>query len=101
MRILVTAHQFLPEHSTGTEVLTFQVSQELKRRGHEVRVIAALPIKKAPRPDEYFDHYVYQGLDVHRYHHRQGMPVGKQSNIVELEYDNHLFADWLRNFIGD
>ena len=101
MRILLTAHQFLPDHSTGTEVLTCQVGKELKRLGHEVRVIAALPMKNAPKPDVYFDHYVYQGLEVYRYYHRQGMPVGEQSNIVELEYSNQLFADWLRNFIGD
>ena len=100
MRILLTAHQFLPDHSTGTEVLTCQVGKELKRLGHEVRVIAALPMKNAPKPDVYFDHYVYQGLEVYRYYHRQGMPVGEQSNIVELEYSNQLFADWLRNFIG-
>ena len=101
MRILLTAHQFLPDHSTGTEVLTFQVGKELKRLGHEVRVIAALPMKKAPKPDEYFDHYVYKGLDVYRYHHRQSMPVGGQSNIVQLEHDNRLFADWLRDFLDD
>ncbi len=43
MKILLTAHQFLPEFSSGTEVLTYEVATELIRLGHEVRVLTGWP----------------------------------------------------------
>ena len=101
MRILLTVHQFLPDHTTGTEVLTFQVARELKKSGHEVRIVTGYPMKRVPESNKRFDQYEYQGLQVERYYHQEGAAVGQQSNIVELEYHNHLFADWLRRFLDE
>ncbi len=101
VRILLTVHQFLPDHTTGTEVLTFQAARELERRGHEVRIVTGYPMKQAPASSKRFDQYEYQGLRVERYYHHEGTAIGRQSNIAELEYDNHLFSDWLRQYLGE
>lgn len=100
MRILLTAHRFLPDHTAGTEVLTFQVAKELERQGHEVRIVTSYPLKQTSECAARFDHYVYQGLEVDRYFHPVGATVGAQSNIVELEYENHFVADWLQQFLN-
>jgi glycosyltransferase involved in cell wall biosynthesis len=41
MRVLVVVHQFLPKNVAGTEVYTYRMAQELRRRGHEVRLLFA------------------------------------------------------------
>ena len=46
MKILLTVHQFVPEWTTGTEILTFSVSKELLRRGHHVVVFTGFPSEK-------------------------------------------------------
>ena len=101
MRILLTSHQFRPEHTTGTEILSSQVALELARRGHEVRIITGYPLKEPPTDGIRFDYYDYYGLPVARYFHQEGAAVGEQKNIAEIEYDNHLFADWLRIYLAD
>jgi glycosyltransferase involved in cell wall biosynthesis len=40
MRILYLTHRFPPDHFRGTEVYTFELAQEMKKRGHEVLVVA-------------------------------------------------------------
>lgn len=101
MRVLLTVHQFFPDHNTGTEVLTLQVASELSARGHEVRIITGYPLKSAPAEGRRFDRYCYQGLHVDRYFHHEGAPVGGQPNIAELEYDNHLVENWLRGLLSE
>jgi glycosyltransferase involved in cell wall biosynthesis len=99
MRILLTVHQFLPDHASGTEILTLHTAQELQRRGHEVSVFTGYPAKVPLRDDQRFDSYVYEGITVHRFLH-QHMPMGGQTNIVEMEYRNDLFGDHLRDFLA-
>lgn len=101
MRILLTVHQFFPEHTNGTEVLTHRVARELVQRGHEIRIITGYPVKQAPGAGSRFDQYEYRGLQVYRYFHQESATVGEQTNIAELEYDNHLFNNWLRQFLKD
>jgi hypothetical protein len=38
MKILLPVHFFLPEHSAGTEVYTYNLARALKDRGHEVEI---------------------------------------------------------------
>lgn len=38
MKILLPVHFFLPEHSAGTEVYTYNLARALKERGHEVEI---------------------------------------------------------------
>ena len=99
MRVLLTVHQFFPEHTTGTEVLTFEVARELVRRGHEVRLFTGHPLKAAPESGQLFDSYEYRGIQVERYYHHESAPVAGQSNIAELEYCNRLFEGRLRRLL--
>ncbi len=98
MRILLTVHQFLPEHASGTEILTLHTAQELQRRGHDVRIFTGYPAKVPLSDDQRFDSYEHEGLRVHRFLH-QHVTMGKQKNFVEMEYKNDLFGDHLRKFL--
>ncbi len=41
MKILMPVHFFLPDHSAGTEVYTYNLARALKERGHEVEVFCS------------------------------------------------------------
>ena len=41
MKILMPVHFFLPEHSAGTEVYTYNLARALKARGHEVEIFCS------------------------------------------------------------
>jgi glycosyltransferase involved in cell wall biosynthesis len=91
MKIIVTVHQFLPDHSSGTEVIALGIARELQGRGHEVVVVTGYPDPRPLRDEERFDRYTYEGLRVERFRHSPD-PMGDQSVVTELAYDNHLFA---------
>jgi glycosyltransferase involved in cell wall biosynthesis len=92
MRILLTVHQFLPDYSSGTEILTLHSALELKARGHEIQVMTALPAKEAIADRDRFDTYEYEGIAVTRFRHAH-VAMGGQTNIAELEYNNQLVAE--------
>ncbi len=98
MRILLTIHQFLPDHASGTEILTLHTAQELKRRGHQVEIFTGYPAKVPLTDAERFDSYEYGGLKIHRFNH-QHMPMGEQTNIIEMEYRNELFGNYFAKFL--
>jgi glycosyltransferase involved in cell wall biosynthesis len=100
VKILLTTHVFLPEHSAGTEILTFHSAKELQARGHEVEICTGFQAKPGLNDEQRFDDYEYEGLRVHRFHHDLS-PMGQQSNIVELEYDNHLCRQWFTRHLRD
>jgi glycosyltransferase involved in cell wall biosynthesis len=99
MRLLLTAHQFLPEHFSGTEILTYTTAVELQRRGHEVLVFTGSPAAAGLRDDQRFDSYVYKGLRVERFLHAF-VPMGGQSNVAEMEYDSHLVQRRFRDLLA-
>jgi len=98
MKFLLTVHQFLPNHSAGTEILTFKVAKELQNRGHEVAVFTGYPAQIPMKESERFDRYVYEGITVHRFYYAS-IPLGNQDNIIEAEYNNLFFADYLRQYL--
>ncbi len=98
MRIVLTAHQFLPEYSTGTEIITLGVARELIRRGHTVTVFTGFPAKVMLPDEERFDRYTYEGIPVERFLHAH-VPMGGQDNIVQAEYDNQLFYRAFKKFL--
>ncbi|MBE0575135.1 MAG: glycosyltransferase family 4 protein [Desulfuromonadales bacterium] len=100
MKILLTTHQFLPDHCSGTEVLTFETAKVLQRLGHEVLVFTGYPARKDLDDNERFDSYWYEGVFVTRFHHGR-VPMGGQSNIVEAEYNNQLFASFFRTYLKE
>lgn len=100
LKILLTVHQFFPEYFSGTEVLTFSVAKELKRRGHEVFVFTGFPAKTHMPDEERFDEYDIEGIRVFRFHHAY-VPMGGQAAVTEIEYDNNLTARYFARLVGD
>lgn len=98
MKVLLTTHVFLPEYSSGTEILTFNTAKELQRLGHEVEVCTGFPARPGLLDSERFDTYVYEGIPVHRFLHN-AMPMGDQTNVAEAEYNNLFFARWFGNYL--
>ncbi len=67
MRILYTTHQFLPEYSSGTEILTLSTAREMKERGHEVFILTGFPPRGEKGPAVFSDRYEYSGLTIDRF----------------------------------
>ncbi|QXI16350.1 glycosyltransferase [Pseudomonas hamedanensis] len=100
MKILLTVHQFFPEFSAGTEVLTLSVARELKSLGHEVRVFTGHPAEETLADDERFDQYRHDAILVDRFRHSYE-PMGDQTSKIEIGYDNHLAADYFRRLLEE
>lgn len=98
MKILLTVHQFLPDYSAGTEVLTHETAKELVRLGHEVSVLAGHPALQGFVDTERFENFEYDGIPIIRFHHSY-VPMGGQGNTTEAEYNNWLVAAFLRKFL--
>ena len=95
MRILYTTHQFLPDYSAGTEILTYSTAKEISKRGHEVRVVTGYPAKGAIEASNAFDHYEYDGIPVDRFFHSNTLSINSP-NPMEAEYNNLFCADFIR-----
>ena len=66
MKVLLTTHQFLPDYTSGTEILGFEVARELIRLGHDVRILTGWPASESFEPPAAYDEYQYEGIRVHR-----------------------------------
>jgi glycosyltransferase involved in cell wall biosynthesis len=99
MKILLTAHQFLPHFSSGTEIMTYEVAKELKSNGHQVSVFTCFPSHKPLHDEERFDRYVYEGIDVEVFNHNYA-PMGDQKNVMEMEYDNRLLGTYFKEYLA-
>jgi glycosyltransferase involved in cell wall biosynthesis len=104
MKILLTSHQFFPQYTAGTEVLTNSVARELIRRGHSVHVFTGHPSTVTMREEDRFDEYEHDGIHVYRFHHAY-VPMAGQQSMIEVGYDNHLASSYferlLENFKPD
>lgn len=100
MKFLLTTHQFLPEYSAGTEVLTASVARELRRRGHEVRVLTGFPGAADLREDKRLDEYTFEGIPVYRFQHAY-VPMGGERSMVALNFDNALAAKYFGQIADD
>jgi glycosyltransferase involved in cell wall biosynthesis len=98
MRIALTVHQFFPEYTSGTEVLTLGVARELRRRGHQVFVLTGHPESKRLVDEARFDDYEFDGIKVFRFHHGY-QPMGRQDIVTEVEYNNLLAAAYFAKII--
>jgi glycosyltransferase involved in cell wall biosynthesis len=99
VKILLTVHQFLPDYFSGTEILTYSVAKALQKRGHEVVVFTGHPARTQMPDDDRFDQYETDGIKVYRFHHAY-VPMGEQSTVTELEYDNQLTATYFVRLLG-
>ena len=100
MKILYTTHQFLPDYSAGTEILTYSTAKEISRRGHEVSIFTGYPVKGAVEAAHAFDRYEYDGMSVDRFFHSNTSPI-RPRNPMEAEYNNLFFADFFRRRIQE
>lgn len=98
MRILLTTHVFLPDFSSGTEILTFNTAKELQCLGHEVEVCTGFLAKPGLKDERRFDSYNYDGIPVQRFLH-DSAPMGEQLNVAEAEFNNRFFARWFRGYL--
>lgn len=99
MRIVLTTHVFLPEYSSGTEILTFNTAKELQRFGHEVEICTGFPDRQGLADSERFDTYIYEGITVRRFLHAVA-PMGGYTDVAEAEYNNRFFARWFQNYLA-
>lgn len=100
MRILLTAHQFLPEHASGTEILTWQAARELRRRGHHVTIATAIWDRRKLADVDRFDTYTFDGFTVERFRH-DFVPMGGVNDRVQLEMDNPLTKAWFARVLQE
>lgn len=100
MKILLTVHQFLPDYSAGTEILTYSVAKELIKLGHEVRVFAAFPVDDLENEDPAFDEYSHDGIFVYKFSHSY-RPTECQSSLVALSFDNKQANDFFNKILCD
>ena len=95
MKVIYTTHQFLPDYSTGTEILAYNTAKEFAKRGNEVSVFTALPLNRTVKGSGSFDCYEYDGILVDRYYHPSRFSL-QPKNAMEAEYNNLFFADHFR-----
>jgi glycosyltransferase involved in cell wall biosynthesis len=95
LKILYTTHQFLPDYSAGTEILTYSTAKEMSRRGHEVCIFTGYPVKAAVEAANAFDRYEYDGMYVDRFFHSHTSSL-RPRNPMEAEYNNLFYADFFR-----
>ncbi|MAE29248.1 MAG: hypothetical protein CMJ87_09755 [Planctomycetes bacterium] len=74
LKILFVVHGFPPDTWAGTEIYTFNLAQELSRRGHQTvvltRVPAAASVEEGGAPDFSIEETEFQGLRLLRMTHR-------------------------------
>ena len=99
MKILLTAHQFFPQFSAGTEVLTLSVARELIKRGHIVHIFTGFPSTEKLADEERFDEYDYEDSHVYRFHHSY-TPMAGQSSLIELSYNNLLANTYFQQILS-
>ena len=96
MRVLLTAHQFLPKYFGGTEILTRDTGLEMLARGHQVHVLTADPAARGKSIDVSHEDYDYRGLKVRAI----GLPKRRlRLDIVKDEYDHDLVAEHVRQYV--
>lgn len=64
LRILFVVHGFLPDSAAGTELHTLWIARELKKRGHQVKVL--YPAIDANKPANQINEGKYQDIDIAR-----------------------------------
>lgn len=98
MKIVLTVHEFLPDYWAGTEIITLNVARELRRRGHDIRIVTGFFATSAIRDEDRFDQYEFDGFPIDRFHHNY-QPMGEQTDVMELEYNNRLFYRFFQNYL--
>jgi len=97
MKILYLTHRFPPDHFRGTEVYTFELAQEMLRRGHRVLVVT---LREAGRPGKIsLSEDSYGGVSVARIG-KHLRPESFEEYFFDSEMDR-LFAGLIQDFQPD
>ena len=70
LSILYVVHGFPPDTWAGTEIYTFNLAQEMQRRGLRCTILTRVPADEAEQPDFHVEESSFQGLRVLRMTHR-------------------------------
>jgi glycosyltransferase involved in cell wall biosynthesis len=96
LRVLLTAHQFLPKSSGGTEILTRDTGLEMLARGHEVHVLTVDPDARGRSIDVGHEDYDHRGLKVRALR----LPRrGARADSIRDAYDHDLVAEHVRRYL--
>lgn len=97
MKIILTAHQFLPEYSAGTEVLTLETARALRAMGHQVSVFTSGP---GQHDGGRCVDYVYDGFSVRRF---IPMPTGHTGayDAARHEYEDRSLGVLFKTYLGE
>lgn len=84
-KILLACHQFFPRFYTGTEVLTLETAEELRKRGHEVKILAVEPILPGDTVPETVQirEEIYKGFHVWKL-----LLPDKENQIQRLDFES-------------
>jgi glycosyltransferase involved in cell wall biosynthesis len=100
MKVVLATHQFLPDFSGGTEILTFRTAKELLRRGHQVCVVTGHPSRERLPDDRRLQRSSHGGIEVRRFHW-DFTGSATQPDVFQSEYDNALFGALFRDYLAD
>lgn len=98
MKILYVVHQFFPDHTTGTEVLTLTTARSMKQQGHQVAIFTAFPENEPLLDSTRLDDYVFEDIKVWRFRHFYAA-TDEQPNVVESEYNNREAARYFKEIL--
>lgn len=100
MKVLLTAHQFFPKHYTGTERFILNLSKQLQRMGHYVKVLTFETSENDGSMQQVGDflyrEYEFQGIPVISVRHRK-IPDVINFSIFDQNMERMfetLFSNW-------
>ena len=94
----MTAHQFLPKHSSGTEILTRDTGLEMLGAGMRSTCLTADPDAPGNAIERFaIEDYAHRGSPGTTRLGAPEAPVGSLEDTIRDEYDNGLVADHVRS----
>jgi glycosyltransferase involved in cell wall biosynthesis len=97
-RILFTIHQFLPEHATGTEILTLNTAKELQARGYDVGVLSFV---NSDNPRPYWKGGLHRSIFADIPIWKLEFSLGGVQRPLSLEYNNPTMKIFIRGFLKE
>lgn len=95
MRIVIPTHMFLPLHSAGTEIYTYNLARALIDRGHQVSVTCVEHLDRGAPDEVTATEDVYDGIPVHR----MSFNLYRSPDFARHLYDNPHVARHLTAYL--
>lgn len=81
-------------------MLTLSVARDLRRRGHDVRIVAGHPGRSDLQESERWVRDQFDGFDIDRFHYAD-VPMQGQNSIIEVGSENALAAQYFAHILND